>query len=697
MSALHFDTLSWPTSRLGDAMDALCRRAATTQAAREIRNPPKNFDESATGEWIEWYAGERHCEAEPLITTLGDVEDELASAYPAILRLAAGQFLVILSSKKRRLTVITPELKLRSVAINEIAGFLAEPFVRAQRHEIESLLETASVPPSRRAAALRLLLAGNLREKRFDQLWLIRVPPGAPVKLWLRQANALCNGAAILAAHTGQYLLWIASWALIGQLCLNGQLSRGWLAAWGLLLFTLVPLRLLTTWKQGLLAIGVGGMLKARLLHGAMRLEPDELRSEGVGSFLAQALEAETVETLALSGGIEGILAVIELIAAGCILGWLGCALLVCFIATLFVARRFAAQYGAWIATRFEMTHDLVEAMVGHRTRLAQQPRAEWHEFEDQALNRYFDRSRTLDCAAAWLMAAMPRAWLIVGLASLAPAVIAGDHSVSAMAALLGAILLAYTALRRLAASSTEIAAVFNAWKRIASLFKSASRVANRGSIPSAAQHNAPDHRTLIEADGLSFRYRANRPAVLKACTLSIGSGDRILLEGPSGGGKSTFASLLAGMRQPDSGLLLMNGLDRSTLGDTAWRRRLVAVPQFHENHILTETFAFNLLMGRRWPPTSSDLKDAESLCRELGLGNLLDTMPAGLMQMVGEGGWQLSHGERSRVFIARALLEQADVVILDESFAALDPENLKVALECALARAKTLLVIAHP
>jgi ATP-binding cassette subfamily B protein len=66
-------------------------------------------------------------------------------------------------------------------------------------------------------------------------------------------------------------------------------------------------------------------------------------------------------------------------------------------------------------------------------------------------------------------------------------------------------------------------------------------------------------------------------------------------------------------------------------------------------------------------------------------------------MQMVGEGGWQLSHGERSRIFLARALLQNADVTILDESFAALDPENLKTALHCALERAETLVVIAHP
>ena len=71
--------------------------------------------------------------------------------------------------------------------------------------------------------------------------------------------------------------------------------------------------------------------------------------------------------------------------------------------------------------------------------------------------------------------------------------------------------------------------------------------------------------------------------------------------------------------------------------------------------------------------------------------------MPSGLMQMVGETGWQLSHGERSRLYLARALLQGAPLVVLDESFAALDPETLGVCLSCALRRADTLLVIAHP
>jgi ABC-type bacteriocin/lantibiotic exporter with double-glycine peptidase domain len=154
---------------------------------------------------------------------------------------------------------------------------------------------------------------------------------------------------------------------------------------------------------------------------------------------------------------------------------------------------------------------------------------------------------------------------------------------------------------------------------------------------------------------------------------------------------------LLAGSRAPVSGLLLLDGLDRSTLGTEGWRRRVVLAPQFHENHVLMGSFAFNLLMGRHWPPRAADLEAAESLCRALDLGPLLDRMPGGLLQTIGETGWQLSHGEKSRLYIVRALLQGADLIILDESFAALDPRTLERTLTAVLARAPTVLVLAHP
>ena len=71
--------------------------------------------------------------------------------------------------------------------------------------------------------------------------------------------------------------------------------------------------------------------------------------------------------------------------------------------------------------------------------------------------------------------------------------------------------------------------------------------------------------------------------------------------------------------------------------------------------------------------------------------------MPSGILQTVGETGWQLSHGERSRLYLARALLQNPDVLILDESFAQLDPDTMHLALDTVVSRARSVVLIAHP
>ena len=257
--------------------------------------------------------------------------------------------------------------------------------------------------------------------------------------------------------------------------------------------------------------------------------------------------------------------------------------------------------------------------------------------------------------------------------------------------------LLASVALRRFADGLSQLAGAAIAWNQARTLFEAAADRPSVSAIPEDAPGGRVDRAAALEVRDVSFQYPSRPEPVLLGCTLRAARGERLLLQGRSGGGKSTFAAILAGLRNPNSGLVLVDGLDRRTLGSHAWRRRVVAVPQFHENHVFSETFAFNLLMGRGWPPTEADLQAANDIVDELGLRDLVTRMPAGLLQSVGEGGWQLSHGERSRLFMARALLQGGDVMLLDESFAALDPENLRETLECVLRRAPTLMVIAHP
>ncbi len=151
---------------------------------------------------------------------------------------------------------------------------------------------------------------------------------------------------------------------------------------------------------------------------------------------------------------------------------------------------------------------------------------------------------------------------------------------------------------------------------------------------------------------------------------------------------------MITDTRAATSGQVLMRGLDRTTVGSARWQRQIAT--QFHDNHVLSGSLAFNLLMGRAWPPAPGDRREAEAVCRELGLGSMIDRMPSGLDQVVGETGWQLSHGERSRVFLARALLQRAELVVLDETFGALDPLTLQRCLEVVRRRAPALVVIAH-
>jgi len=298
------------------------------------------------------------------------------------------------------------------------------------------------------------------------------------------------------------------------------------------------------------------------------------------------------------------------------------------------------------------------------------------------------------------LTSLIPRGWIVLALFSVAPILTFRHPSTASMAVAIGGILLAYQALIKLTTSLNNIAGAAIAWNYLKAFFEAATqseapKVLNLTSSDDSTAIN--DSRSLLYLRDLDFSHGNSLKKVLDGCNLKISLGDRLLLQGPSGGGKSTLVSLLTALRKPASGFLLLKGLDERTWGANRWRKQVVAAPQFHENRILSGTFAFNLLMGRDWPPNQNDLDEAEALCHELGLGRLLDQMPAGMMQMVGESGWQLSHGEKSRVYIARALLQNAPLNILDESFAALDPETLKDVLKCVEQRAKSLLVIAHP
>lgn len=720
-TSLHH--LVWPVERLSEAIDVAARKRGFPVCTTEISSPPSHLLAGNTAylnHWLQTLGSHMNLDLEPIVMTYGDLEQAVVLAGPALVRLPPSPsahdtenasepgFLVILNGTNTSVTLLAPNLTTRRVAARTVCAALRFHLEAPLHDEIHALLDAASIPDHRRSKAFATILRQRLSMHQIRGCWLIRLPPGQHMWSHMRFVRLPSSAIAILGLHIIRKLLELVAWWVIGRGALEGRFEWGWLWAWVLILLTALPLFIIENWQQNNVAIKAGILFKLRMLHGTLQLDPEDIRHQGAGQFLGRVMDLESVEMLALDSGFRAIISIIEIIIATVVLSLGAGGPLHGFVFGMWVVLTFVLGWRyydhcrRWTDAHRQMTNDLVERMDGHRTRLAQENMQHWHDQEDQQLANYLTLSERMDRTGVTIQALMPYGWLFLGFAGIVTSFVTGSHSPALLAVSLGGIVLAYQSLESLTSGIQNIVNLFIAWQQIAPLYRVASRQQSQH-IPDitllAALDRPPaeQQQAVLVARNLIYRYHARSHAVLNQCTLHVYDGDRILLEGPSGSGKSTLAALLTGLRQPSSGLLLMRGFDQQAIGIDEWRRRIVSAPQFHENHVLSETFAFNLLMGRGWPPEPEDIDDAEDVCYDLGLGDVLERMPAGLQQMVGESGWQLSHGERSRLFIARALLQKADVIILDESFAALDPENLQRALETVLRRAPALIVIAHP
>lgn len=692
----HAASIYWPAARAAEGLALLARAAGLP-----VRHPDRP-DTMAPGAALELElpraAAAAGLDVEAVETSYADVVTLLRSAAPAIVRIHDGTLVMLAGCRGRKARVIRDDHRIASVPVEVLRSALTEPEAAPLAAESERLAEEIGLRPSRRAAVVRALVAERLRSRRLQAGWLVRLPAGAGFGAQLVAAGARRQVIVLTAAHAAQYILWIAAWWLLGRAALLGHLDSRWLVAWALALFTLAPLQLAALWLQGRVALGAGALLKQRLLAGALRLQTEEIRREGVGQLLGRVIEAEAVEALALGGGLLAALAAVELTLAAGVL-WLAAPplslLLVAWtVITALLAGTYFGRRLEWVRLRVRLTHDLIERMLGHRTRLAQQPREQWHDGEDEIVERYVRASTSMDRAAVSLLGIVPRGWMLVGLCGLAPLFVAGAPPVT-LAIALGGILLGLRALDRLTGGLLNLAGAAIAWRQTAPVFRAAAAAAPDGALSTPPVSGAGT--AVLDAADIRFTHAGRSEPVLRGCSMTIAPGERVILQGASGGGKSTFAAILAGLRTPQSGLLLLDGLDRPTLGAAGWRRRVVLVPQFHENHLMLGSVALNVLMGVEWPPGEHDFERAEGVLRELGLGGVLDRMPSGVLQTIGETGWQLSHGERSRLFLARALLQQPDVLVLDESFAQLDPANMQLALDAVVKRAPAVVLIAHP
>ncbi len=694
---------TWPIERAGEALVAVATAANLPLRDVELGTKPAGVGELEgwlveAGAWI-------GIEVEALDTPYDVLTRSLAAASPALIRVSTAEgagLVAVVGATSRRIIVLDRDLREIALPLADVLAVLCDSAIVPVTAEVETVLDRAGLRGRARARAMTALVAERLRGQPITGIYLLKLPPEAPARAHARDVRLGRRGAGALALHALAQIMWVASWWAIGRSVLSGTVDTGWLIAWGMLLASSQAARVVVVWSVGRLGIDLSAWLSQRLLAGALRTDPDLLKREGVGIALGRVLESSALHTLAIGGGTQTVLAAVEILFAGLVLvfGAGGLFHLGLLVATLLLGALATRSYfharRTWTAQRLDLTHDLAEAMVGHATRLAQGDHDDLADGQDRALVRYLVTSRAVDRAHWRINVLIPRGWPVLAALGLVPALVYGAPGAGQIAAALGGVLYAADALGRLTAGATRIADAAIAWQSIATLFDAAAATP-AVAPPSLALAATSQAAPAIDARALSYRYTGRGAPVLVGCDLVVQRGERVLIEGPSGSGKSTFAALLAGIRRPDSGLVLASGLDRISVGAFGWRRRVACAPQFHDNHVFGATLLFNLLMARGWPPSNADIAAAEAMCRDLGLGPLLDTMPAGIYEQVGETGWQLSHGERSRVFLARALLQGTDVALFDESLAALDPENLATALRCIESHASTAIVIAHP
>ncbi len=724
---LDLRALAWPLDILDDGVALLAQQAALvtrSPAADGAPLPPAPYsaDDQSLERWLTLTTHQLGCDAQAVDWHFRDIELLVRRAAPAILRLPdaataapeappAPCFLLLLKGGRHRVRLLTPDFATTAVSTANLVAFLQAQTSGDLGETVANFLLRSGIAHQRLPKAQATLVAEQMGSQRFGGCWLLTVAGHRGIWQQVRHQRLPRYLLLVVALLLLQQLVVVASWRFIGQGVFQQGFSDAGLTTWALLLLTSIPLSLFANWAQINITLNLSRLARARLLRGILNLHPSAIRHLGAGQFLERVMQSESLQALLIGGGFGVITAVVQLGIALVILRlgiggiWHSLLLVAWLLLTIGLSLWYARRFLTWRNAYRTLTNDLVERMVAHRTRLAQEEKVTWHLAEDQQLDHYHTLTRRLDNGQRLLASLLNRGWFLVGLAGLIYPLLQGVTNPIGLAISLAGIVLAGTAFAALRTTIVTLTTLYATWRDVGPLFQAADAVAPVGkalylSPVVTAGVTAPvaqEPKPLLVGRNLQFRYHDNAPLTLNKVDLTIYPGDRLLLEGPSGSGKSTLARLLVGLQTPSSGLLLLHGLDQPTLGLVTWRQRVISAPQFHENHVFTESFGFNLLLGRRWPATPADLQEAEIICQELGLGDLLQRMPGGLMQMVGESGWQLSHGERSRLFIARALLQQSDLIVLDESFAALDPVTLERAMTCVLNRAPTLLVIAHP
>lgn len=193
-----------------------------------------------------------------------------------------------------------------------------------------------------------------------------------------------------------------------------------------------------------------------------------------------------------------------------------------------------------------------------------------------------------------------------------------------------------------------------------------------------------------IELRDLFFRYGANDPWVLEGVSFRVEAGEWVAIAGPSGCGKTTLLKLLAGLLQPTSGAILVNGEPVARLGPGNWRSMIGVVMQ--DDHLFAGSIADNIAFFA----ADADPDRIEDCARQAAVHDDVAAMPMGYGTLIGDMGTVLSGGQKQRVLLARALCREPGLLLLDEATSHLDVARERAVNAALGALALTRIVVAH-
>jgi subfamily B ATP-binding cassette protein MsbA len=264
--------------------------------------------------------------------------------------------------------------------------------------------------------------------------------------------------------------------------------------------------------------------------------------------------------------------------------------------------------------------------------------------------------------------------------------VISGRMTPGAFFAFLGGMTAAYAPIKNLARTNAELQ---RAWTGVERLFH---LLAEKADDPKRRGPAFPGLRGAIRFEGVGFRYPGARAWALRGLDLEIPKGSRMAIMGPSGCGKSTLARLLLRLHDPAEGRMLLDGVDARSYDAASTRARAGLVTT--EAALFNDTVFQNVALGRR----VVTLSEVERACRLAGAAEFIEALPEGYRTLLGDWGFSLSAGQRQKLALARVLLKDPELVVLDEATAHLDgpaEKEVLASLETVLA-GRTVVTISH-